>query len=433
VKRAERQWALGALRIYIMLSLLRRAFAPARQTVVSTRNNVWPIESLESRTLLSTAMPSPEEQFMLEVINRARATPAVEAKRYNIPLNEGLKASTLSTSARQPLAFNLNLISAARQHSQWMLTAKSFSHTGSNGTNAQSRMSSAGYVFPAGSTSWAENLGWAGRKLVTPLATDMISEILRRLFVDTGISDRGHRVNMLRDNMKEIGVGVATGSFNGFHSAMTTADFASRGSGAFLTGVAYTDAVKHNQFYNVGEGLGGLTITATRSDGKVFTAKTWSSGGYTLPLVPGTYSVRASGKLSPPTSSTITIKDRNLKMDFLPAALVDKNGPTATLLSTRRVRSSRTLRIRFKDDTLVDASTINTGDLLILGPNGFSRSPMLISLAPSDDASMITATYRLTALNAGRYTVKLTPKSIRDTVGHFNKPSTLGFFTIKLT
>src|ERR1051325_6101059 len=116
-----------------MVSLLRRAIAPVRQTVDSTRNNVWPIEKLESRTLLSTATPSPDEQFMLELINRARALPGVEAKRYGINLNEGLAASTLSTSARQPLAFNLNLISAARGQSQWMLGAKSFSHTGSNG------------------------------------------------------------------------------------------------------------------------------------------------------------------------------------------------------------------------------------------------------------------------------------------------------------
>src|SRR5437870_3202437 len=121
-----------------MLSLLRRAFAPARQTVVSTRNNVWPIESLESRTLLSTATPSPEEQFMLELINRARATPAVEATPVTTPLPAGLPKNPLPTSPRQPLAFNLNLISAARQHSQWMLTAKSFSHIGSNGSTPQS-------------------------------------------------------------------------------------------------------------------------------------------------------------------------------------------------------------------------------------------------------------------------------------------------------
>ncbi len=110
-----------------MLSLLRRAFLPARPTVVSSSSTipsplvgpaVPDIEPLESRTLLSTATPTPEEQFMLELINRARSAPAFEAKRYGITLNEGLPANSLSTSARQPPAFNLNLISAARQHSQ---------------------------------------------------------------------------------------------------------------------------------------------------------------------------------------------------------------------------------------------------------------------------------------------------------------------------
>src|SRR5207249_12138028 len=83
------------------------------------------VEPLESRTLLSTVTPTAEEQFMLELINRARALPAVEAQRYHVALNEGLSPHTLSNSPRQPLTFNANLISAARQHSQWMLSANS--------------------------------------------------------------------------------------------------------------------------------------------------------------------------------------------------------------------------------------------------------------------------------------------------------------------
>jgi len=417
-----------------MFSLLCRAFAPIRQTFASTRNNVWPIETLEARTLLSTATPSPEEQFMLELINRARALPGVEAKRYDVALNEGLAKGALSTSAKQPLAFNLHLISAARGHSLWMLGAKSFSHTGTNGTNPQARMINAGYVFPAGSTSWAENLGWAGRKLWVPATADMVSELHRRLFVDAGVSGKGHRVNMLRDNLKEVGVGVAAGMFNGFHATMTTADFAASGTGIFLTGVAYTDAVKRNQFYNVGEGLGGITITARRADGKVFTTTTWPSGGYTLPLGAGTYTVSASGNLFPPTLATVTLKDRNVKMDFLPMAVVDKSGPSATLLATRRASSgrTRTIRVDFHDDTLVDASTIGSGDIEVLGANGFSRSLRLISLTPGEDAAVVAASYSA-RLKAGRYTVKLMPKSIKDAVGHFNKGRMLGSFTIKPT
>src|SRR4051812_39987037 len=152
VKRAERHRALGATRTHNMFSFLSRALRPAGKTVVSTRNNVWPIESLESRTLLSTATPTPEEQFMLELINRARANPLQESYRARVGLNEGLAPHPLSPAARQPLAFNVNLISAARQHSQWMLTAKSFSHTGDKGSAPQARMSSAGYP---GTSTWA--------------------------------------------------------------------------------------------------------------------------------------------------------------------------------------------------------------------------------------------------------------------------------------
>src|SRR6185503_4244365 len=98
--------------------------------------------------------------------------------------------------------------------------------------------------------------------------------------------------------------------------------------------------------------------------------------------------------------------------------------------STTRART-RTLRITFKDDTLVDASTITPGDIVLTGPNNFSRAAKLISLTPSEDSSTITATYRLTTLKAGKYTIKLAPKSLRDIVGRFNKPRTLGSFTVK--
>jgi hypothetical protein len=145
--------------------------------------------------------------------------------------------------------------------------------------------------------------------------------------------------------------------------------------------------------------------------------------------------LRASGNLFPPTSSTVTIKERNVKVDFLPAVLVDKSAPTATLQPTRSASASRmrTLRITFKDDTLVDASTITPGDILVVGPNNFSRSAKLISLTPSDDSSRIIATYRLKTSHAGKYAVKLSPRSLQDIVGHFNKPQMLGSFTVRPT
>jgi hypothetical protein len=61
--------------------------------------------------------PTAYEQYILELINRARANPGAEAARLGIDLNQGLAAGTISTAAKQPLAFNPLLIDAARGHS----------------------------------------------------------------------------------------------------------------------------------------------------------------------------------------------------------------------------------------------------------------------------------------------------------------------------
>jgi uncharacterized protein YkwD len=429
----------------MLFSFLRRAFWPARAVVsFSTNSNSHTrssacssvsnnLESLETRTLFAVATPTNEEQFMLELINRARLSPAAEAARFRIALNEGLANGTLPSDRRQPLAFNPNLISAARTHSQWMITAKTFSHTGNGGSNPGARMSSAGYAFASGLSGWAENLGWAGRRLETPKTADMVNEIHGRLFVDRDIAGRGHRVNMLNGKMKEVGVGIATGTVNGFKAAMVSTDFAYSSGNSFLTGVAFKDTVKGNKFYDIGEGMGGIAITAKRaSDGKTFTTNTWSSGGYSLALAPGTYTISASGGLASATKS-VTINSSNIKLDFLPTEQLDKQAPTAKFSSKliTKAGKNRTIQITYKDATLIDATTINTGDILISG-KAFKKSCKLISVTPDGDSSSITATYRVSGPRGGwtkaRYTVSLKANAIKDTFGNFTKAKKLGSF-----
>src|SRR5438105_2361486 len=74
---------------------------------------------LESRRLMAADFPTPAEQYLVELINRARMDPSAEAARLGIALNEGLAAGTISTAAKQPLAINPNLTDAAGKHSQW--------------------------------------------------------------------------------------------------------------------------------------------------------------------------------------------------------------------------------------------------------------------------------------------------------------------------
>jgi len=266
------------------------------------------------------AGPTPQEQYMLELINRARADPASEAARYGVDLNEGLPAGTLSLDPRQPLAINPNLINSARSHSQWMLANQILDHNEGN-LDPATRMQNAGYVFNPSSGS-GENIAFSGTKTPLPLDQSVVQE-QRSLFVDSSVAGRLHRLNLLDGDFQEVGIGIATGLFQGYDAVLATQDFAfSAGNGPFLTGVAYTDALLHDHFYEPGEGLGQVNITATRqSDGASFSTTTWSSGGYSLPLPAGTYTVVASGAvLGTVTDQDVVIASQNVKLDFTPPA-----------------------------------------------------------------------------------------------------------------
>lgn len=276
-------------------------------------------ERLENRRLLTTAFPTPAEQYMVELINRARANPLGEAVMDGINLNEGLASSTITPDPKQPLAINPNLVSSAEAHDQWMLANNTVSHD-ENGVTPATRMQNAGYVFtpPSGS---GENIAFRGSSAVPPLYQTVAQEE-KDLFVDSADPARAHRLNLLNPLFTDVGVGVAAGALEGFNAVLSTQDFAfSASSGPNLTGAVYTDARIHNNFYDPGEGIGGVTVTATRIlDGATFSTTTWASGGYTLPLPAGVYTVAAA---SPTLGGTVTANNVavtlfNVQQDFTP-------------------------------------------------------------------------------------------------------------------
>ena len=262
------------------------------------------------------------EQYLLELVNRARADPAGEAARYGIDLNEGLAPGTISSDPKQPLALNPSLIDGARGHSQWMIDNDVFSHTGANGSSPGDRMAAAGYDFVP-PWSWGENIGWWGTRPGSPSPLSTTAVLHEALFVDSGIDGRGHRVNLMDPDFREIGIGIVLGEFSGYNAEMVTEDFAytfASDSAGFLTGVAYDDGlVSGDSFYTPGEGFGGVTITALRaSDAATFSTTTWSTGGYSLALPAGTYTVTASGGGLPGvvTVQAVQMDSSNVKVDF---------------------------------------------------------------------------------------------------------------------
>jgi uncharacterized protein YkwD len=148
------------------------------------------------------------------------------------------------------LAHNAILSQAAEGHSDWMLATNTFSHQGDGGSSAGERMAAAGYDF-SGSWTWGENLAWYGTTGTVDLHAAADTH-------DSGLFlSAGHRVNLLADAYREIGLAQVEGQFthsNGttYNASMLTEKFARTGTEVFLTGVAYDDT-DGDDFYSVGE------------------------------------------------------------------------------------------------------------------------------------------------------------------------------------
>lgn len=254
--------------------------------------------------------PTAQEVLVMELVNRARANPGAEAARLEIGLNDGITGTQISDTPKAPLAHNLLLIDASRKHSQWMLETDIFSHTGENNSSPHERMQAAGYVF---SGNWAsgENIAWGGTQAPTIILTSYAISHHEGLF-----KSPGHRVNILSTNYRELGVGQRQGYFTyegkDYLSSMLTQNFARSGAGFYLTGVIYEDK-NNNAFYDVGEGLSGISITINSKTYPVYTA-----GAYSIPLVNGTYELSITGDaLGAPVYYSVQINNQNRKLDVI--------------------------------------------------------------------------------------------------------------------
>src|SRR3569832_2389389 len=103
--------------------------------------------------------PTALDQFLIELINRARLNPAKEAARLGIDVNQGLSQGQITATPKQPLAFDPALTDSARGHAQWMLEEKNYNKTGAGGSSPGDRMADAGYEF-TGNWRWGENISW---------------------------------------------------------------------------------------------------------------------------------------------------------------------------------------------------------------------------------------------------------------------------------
>ena len=138
-------------------------------------------------------------------------------------------------------------------------------------------------------------------------------------FTSTGIQDpAGHRLTILNEDFTDVGIAALaeTDSSTALGPWVVTQNFGARFTNIpQLVGVVLKDA-DGDRFYDAGEGLEGVTITATNASGDQFVTTSWGSGGYQMELASGTYDVTFSGgNLSGTLTDEVTITDANVKLD----------------------------------------------------------------------------------------------------------------------
>lgn len=301
-----------------------------------------------SATLWSIGQPTAEEQQYLEYLNRARMNPTVEGQllatnadsilqqsyayfQVDLPL---MISSIATNPPVQPLAMNAQLTAAARFHTGDMFTNVYQGHVGTAGDTVATRIENAGYPF----TTAAENVysyafsvlhGHAGFEVDWGKGSGTVGGMQ---------NPPGHRDNIHYAGFREVGIGVIIGTnaigTNSVGDQLVTQDFGTRGGAGnvpMITGVAYYD-FNGNNFYDPGEGIGGLTVDVP---GSSYYAVTAASGGYTVPVTTnGNYSVTFTGG-GLTNQRVVTVSGlKNVKVDYVPVYNPTITGP-ASAIATR--------------------------------------------------------------------------------------------------
>jgi uncharacterized protein YkwD len=284
-------------------------------------------DNLEARQLLSTVGPTNEEQYMLQLINEARINPAAAEAQitsnltpevqetlqyYNVNL-QAVQQTIANATPQPPVAWNADLAAAALTQSNYQAQNQVQTHIGANGSSPLQRIQQAGYTNVVSNNENA--YAYSSSAL----------EAMQAFLIDWGVPSDGHRITIQQPGVsaqnayRDVGIGIVqTPSNSSVGPEVVTQDFASSAnSPAQVVGVAYNDNA-HTNFYEPGEGQGGLQIDAVNlQTGQVFSTQTWSSGGYELALAPGQYRLIASLNDQVFQASNITVGTVNIEQDFV--------------------------------------------------------------------------------------------------------------------
>ncbi|MEL6268119.1 MAG: CAP domain-containing protein, partial [Pseudomonadota bacterium] len=255
-------------------------------------------------------LPTAEEQLYLELINRARSDPQGELDRLVIDRAsatgvtgditaalaffavdlDALDAALADAVAVAPLAWSTTLAVTARNHSGLMIEHETQAQTLPGQPTLRERLDASGYE------------GWLEASQSIFAHGGSIEHAHAAHFIDWGAgpggmnAGAGNRERLLAAEMNEIGLGLLA-SAPGLRAVgpwVATQQMALRPEiPAALVGTV-TDDLDGDDFYDIGEGLAGVTVRATGNAGS-FETTTWESGGFRLDLPDGAYDLQVGG------------------------------------------------------------------------------------------------------------------------------------------
>jgi hypothetical protein len=308
------------------------------------------LEDLEPRQLLVFS-PTADEQYMLELLNRMRINPAAELGKLTSSLSNPARSADPDVDAAlvyfhtkgtvlaqqwaslvpaQPLAWSSLLYNSAEGHDNYMIAGDVQSHQvinpalGLNEPDLGMRANNAGYT---GWSNLAENIFAYAESVFhahAGFAIDWGGDPTDAS--TTGIQDPpGHRDDMMDPTYAEVGIRILSHPVqhtNGVGPLVVTQDFGKRFAQGqpFLLGVVYGDS-SHDNFYEPGEGYGGVTVTAVSDNGlgSSFVTTSMSAGGWQLQVPVGTYAVTFSGGGfgNAVTYHNVIVNSQNTKLDAI--------------------------------------------------------------------------------------------------------------------
>ena len=191
------------------------------------------------------------------------------------------------------------------------------------------------------------------------------------------------------------------------------------------------------------DGVSWLSVWSTSS---AVSDSSWQTVQYTLPAgVVGSATLRLRWGLSSNSSQNeIGWNIDDVELTGTGTVIFDSDPPQATLSVaglTLTGTPGHSCNVTYTDASAVRLNRLDATDLLVTGPNGYSRLAGFLGADLSMDGSPLTGSYSIPAPNVvewnaadnGVYTVTLRQGEVEDTFGNVNPATMLGTFTVAIS